>query len=207
MSKPILLHLGDPIKWNHSLYATLSSRFTIVRSHSMTRSEFKAALQSNKFGFFAAMYRPFWNTGGEMGNWDEELIFLLPPTCKIFASAGAGFVSHTFLVPSTRIEVASPYISYLLLFIQTLSLLTTRFRTGSTSPPSPAGESSTATLLPRAPSPSPTPPSGSSSAPSASSAGRPPPPAPALRRHSPTQTVTSLPSRTTPTAARWASSG
>jgi hypothetical protein len=21
-----------------------------------------------------AIYRPFWNTGGEMGNWDEELM-------------------------------------------------------------------------------------------------------------------------------------
>jgi lactate dehydrogenase-like 2-hydroxyacid dehydrogenase len=91
MSKPILLHLGDDIKWNHDLYATLSSKFTIVRSHSMPRPEFKAALQSGKFGPFTAMYRPFWNTGGEMGNWDSELISLLPPTCKIFASAGAGF--------------------------------------------------------------------------------------------------------------------
>lgn len=91
MGKPILLHLGDDIKWNHDLYATLSSKFTIVRSHSMPRDEFKAALQSNKFGPFTAMYRPFWNTGGEMGNWDAELISLLPPTCKIFASAGAGF--------------------------------------------------------------------------------------------------------------------
>ena len=91
MGKPILLHLGDDIKWNHDLYATLSSKFTIVRSHSMPRDEFKAALQSNKFGPFTAMYRPFWNTGGEMGNWDAELISLLPPTCRIFASAGAGF--------------------------------------------------------------------------------------------------------------------
>jgi len=91
MSKPILLHMGDDIKWNHDLYKTLSSEFTIVRSHSMSRAEFKAALQSKKFGNFVAMYRPFWNTGGEMGNWDDELISLLPPTCKIYASAGAGF--------------------------------------------------------------------------------------------------------------------
>lgn len=29
--------------------------------------------------------------GGEMGNWDDELISLLPSSCKIYASAGAGF--------------------------------------------------------------------------------------------------------------------
>lgn len=89
--KPILLHLGDDIKWNHDLYAQLGSKFDIKRSYSMTRPEFIAALKSKKFGDFAAMYRPFWNTGGEMGNWDDELISLLPESCKIYASAGAGF--------------------------------------------------------------------------------------------------------------------
>ena len=59
--------------------------------NSMNREDFKAALKSKKFGDFAAMYRPFWNTGGEMGNWDEELISFLPDSCRIFASAGAGF--------------------------------------------------------------------------------------------------------------------
>lgn len=57
----------------------------------MNRDDFKAALQTKKFGDFVALYRPFWNTGGEMGNWDEELISLLPDSCRIFASAGAGF--------------------------------------------------------------------------------------------------------------------
>ncbi|KAL2358503.1 D-isomer specific 2-hydroxyacid dehydrogenase [Cryomyces antarcticus] len=91
MSKPIVLHLGDDIKWNRELYVTLQSKFAIVRSHSMSRPEFTAALKIRKFGDFVAMYRPFWNTGGEMGNWDDELISLLPKSCKIYASAGAGF--------------------------------------------------------------------------------------------------------------------
>ena len=26
-----------------------------------------------------------------MGNWDEELVSLLPASCKVYASAGAGF--------------------------------------------------------------------------------------------------------------------
>ncbi|KAI9705228.1 MAG: hypothetical protein M1820_005226 [Bogoriella megaspora] len=91
MSKPIVLHLGDDIRWNHDLYKQLQEQFTIVRSYSMNREDFKQALKSRRFGDFVAMYRPFWNTGGEMGNWDDELISLLPQSCKIFTSAGAGF--------------------------------------------------------------------------------------------------------------------
>jgi lactate dehydrogenase-like 2-hydroxyacid dehydrogenase len=109
-SKPTLLHLGDDIRWNHSLYATLQENFTIIRTYSTGRSDFKKALQEKKWGDFVAMYRPFWNTGGEMGNWDKELMYppplptplsyrlltqpsseLLPKSCRIYASAGAGF--------------------------------------------------------------------------------------------------------------------
>jgi len=43
----------------------------------MKREDFKKALQEKKWGDFVAMYRPFWNTGGEMGNWDLELMFVL----------------------------------------------------------------------------------------------------------------------------------
>jgi len=74
MGKPVVLHLGDDIKWNHELYKQLQSKFDIVRSYSMPREEFKQALKEKKFGDFVAMYRPFWNTGGEMGNWDDELM-------------------------------------------------------------------------------------------------------------------------------------
>jgi lactate dehydrogenase-like 2-hydroxyacid dehydrogenase len=91
MSKPIVLHLGDDIKWSHDLYKTFTSHFEIKRSHSMSRPDFINALKQKTFGDFFAIYRPFWNTGGEMGNWDDELISLLPASCKIYASAGAGF--------------------------------------------------------------------------------------------------------------------
>jgi len=74
MGKPIVLHCGDDIKWNHELYGQLQSKFDIVRSHSMKREEFKQALKEKKFGDFVAIYRPFWNTGGEMGNWNAELM-------------------------------------------------------------------------------------------------------------------------------------
>ena len=75
MSKPILLHLGNDIRWNHELYSKLSNAFEIRRSYSMNRTEFKDALKNKKFGDFYAMYRPFWGTGGEIGNWDEELMY------------------------------------------------------------------------------------------------------------------------------------
>ncbi|KAF2089949.1 D-isomer specific 2-hydroxyacid dehydrogenase [Saccharata proteae CBS 121410] len=91
MSKPIVLHLGDDIKWNHELYKQLQDKFTVKRSYSMNREDFKDALKRKIFGDFVALYRPQWNTGGEMGNWDDELISLLPSSCKIYASAGAGF--------------------------------------------------------------------------------------------------------------------
>jgi hypothetical protein len=76
MGKPILLHCGDDIKWNHELYSKLSSTFDIKRSYSMGREEFKQALKDKKFGDFVAIYRPFWNTGGEMSPWNSELMFV-----------------------------------------------------------------------------------------------------------------------------------
>ncbi|KAK4997246.1 hypothetical protein LTR66_003308 [Elasticomyces elasticus] len=91
MPRPVLLHCGDDVKWNHELYKQLRAKFDIVRSHSIPRQEFIEALRAKKFGDFEAIYRPFWNTGGEMGNWDDELISLPPPSCCIYASAGAGF--------------------------------------------------------------------------------------------------------------------
>ncbi|KAH6876430.1 D-isomer specific 2-hydroxyacid dehydrogenase [Thelonectria olida] len=91
MGKPIVLQLGDDIKWNHDLYNEFKDKFEIKRSYSMPRAEFIQALKTKAFGDFFAIYRPFWNTGGEMGNWDEELISLLPDSCKVYASAGAGF--------------------------------------------------------------------------------------------------------------------
>lgn len=106
MGKPIVLQLGDDIRWNHELYAKFKDQFEIRRSYSMSRPEFIRALKEKKFGDFSAMYRPFWNTGGEMGNWDEELISLLPDSCKVYASAGAGFdwVNTTCLAKKGKLE-------------------------------------------------------------------------------------------------------
>jgi lactate dehydrogenase-like 2-hydroxyacid dehydrogenase len=92
-SKPIVLHIGDPIKYHPDVYATFSQKFTVIRPSLAERSrpEFIAALKSHKWGDFAAIFRPFWGSGGEMGKWDAELIDLLPPSVRVFAAAGAGF--------------------------------------------------------------------------------------------------------------------
>lgn len=45
----------------------------------------------DRFGDFSAIFRPHFQSGGEMGQWDEELISCLPDSVRIFASAGAGF--------------------------------------------------------------------------------------------------------------------
>ncbi|OJJ42149.1 hypothetical protein ASPZODRAFT_77616 [Penicilliopsis zonata CBS 506.65] len=93
MAKPIVLHLGDPVEHNTALYETLAQQFTIIRPsvEERQREAFKAALEEKRWGDFHAIMRPFWNSGGEMGNWDEELIALLPATVQVSASAGAGY--------------------------------------------------------------------------------------------------------------------
>lgn len=88
-----MLHIGDPIKYNFETYASFSTCCEIIRPSTPERArpEFIKALKEERWGDFDAIFRPFWGTGGEMGQWDAELIQLLPPSVKVFASAGAGF--------------------------------------------------------------------------------------------------------------------
>jgi hypothetical protein len=92
-SKPIVLHIGDPIAWNHDQYTEFSSLFTVIRPSTAERQrpEFTQGLKEKRWGEFNAIFRPFWNTGGEMGKWDEELVSYVPESCRVFASAGAGY--------------------------------------------------------------------------------------------------------------------
>lgn len=91
--KPIILHLGDPIEFNKELYDQIATQFTIIRPslEERQRDAFLAALKQKKWGDFQGIFRPFWNTGGEMGRWDAELIPLLPKSLKVYGSAGAGY--------------------------------------------------------------------------------------------------------------------
>ncbi|OLN89089.1 Glyoxylate reductase [Colletotrichum chlorophyti] len=92
-ARPRVLHIGDPVKYNPDTYAVFSAQCEIIRPPTPERQRpaFAAALRDRKWGDFSAVFRPFWGTGGEMGKWDDELVPLLPPSCRVFASAGAGF--------------------------------------------------------------------------------------------------------------------
>ena len=91
--KPRVLHIGDNIKYNHDIYQRFASEFELIQptAAERQREEFKRALKERRWGDFDAIFRPFWNTGGEMGRWDTELISLLPESVKVVASAGAGY--------------------------------------------------------------------------------------------------------------------
>ncbi|KAI8966149.1 hypothetical protein F5Y11DRAFT_214533 [Daldinia sp. FL1419] len=92
-SKPVVLHIGDPVKYNPETYTEFASLFEVVRpsAEERQRPAFVQALREKRWGDFSAIFRPFWGTGGEMGNWDAELISLLPDSVRVFASAGTGF--------------------------------------------------------------------------------------------------------------------
>ncbi|KAI1464482.1 uncharacterized protein F4812DRAFT_442291 [Daldinia caldariorum] len=92
-SKPVVLHIGDPVKYNPETYAEFASQFEVVRpsADERQRPAFVQALREKRWGDFSAIFRPFWGTGGEMGNWDAELVSLLPDSVRVFASAGTGF--------------------------------------------------------------------------------------------------------------------
>lgn len=92
-SKPTILHLGDPIEYNIELHKLLKSQFDIINpsASDLQRPAFLNHLRKRTWGDFVAIMRPFWNTGGEMGRWDRELISLLPKSVKVSASAGAGY--------------------------------------------------------------------------------------------------------------------
>ncbi|OLN96791.1 Glyoxylate reductase 1-like protein 1 [Colletotrichum chlorophyti] len=90
--KPIVLRLGEDIKYNHDYYQNIfTERFTVVANEEPDRESFQRALKEKKYGDFSAIFRPHFQTGGEMGQWNDELISLLPDSVRIFASAGAGF--------------------------------------------------------------------------------------------------------------------
>ncbi|TPX08062.1 uncharacterized protein E0L32_010262 [Thyridium curvatum] len=92
-SKPIVLHLGDPVKHCPGLYAQLCEKFTVIRPELADRQRpaFLENLRTKKWGDFAAITRGQWSTGNEMAPYDAELISLLPKSLKVIASAGAGY--------------------------------------------------------------------------------------------------------------------
>jgi hypothetical protein len=110
-TQPVVLHLGDPIKYNTELYETLFDGFTIIRpsQEERERETFKRALQDRRWGDFHAMMRPQMFSGSEMGPWDEELIQLLPSSMRVYASAGAGYDTVNITALAQRGESSSDF--------------------------------------------------------------------------------------------------
>jgi len=60
MGKPIVLHLGDAIKYNHDFYnVEFLSRFEVVRAQVETRAEFIDALRNKRCASLAEIAREF----------------------------------------------------------------------------------------------------------------------------------------------------
>ena len=91
--KHIILHLGDPVNYNTTLYQQLESKYNIIRPslEERGRTEFIKALKDQQWGNFSAIMRPHFSTGGEIGRLDGELVPLLPSSLRVYASAGAGY--------------------------------------------------------------------------------------------------------------------
>ncbi|KAI0397311.1 D-isomer specific 2-hydroxyacid dehydrogenase [Xylariaceae sp. FL0594] len=91
--KHIVLYLGDGADFSKDIYAQFNDKFEIAHPELKDRQPeaFKRALKGKKWGDFSAIFRPAWGSGGEMGDWNAEIIDLLPNTVRVFASAGAGF--------------------------------------------------------------------------------------------------------------------
>lgn len=68
-----ILHIGDDIKYNPKIYKSFSETFSVIQpsSEERQRDAFIQALREKRWGDFHAVFRPFWNSGGEMGRWDE----------------------------------------------------------------------------------------------------------------------------------------
>ncbi|KAJ4301971.1 hypothetical protein N0V88_002101 [Collariella sp. IMI 366227] len=60
--RPIVLHIGDPIKYNPETYAEFSNEFDVIRTDTAERErgEFIRALKEHRWGDFNAIFRPFW---------------------------------------------------------------------------------------------------------------------------------------------------
>lgn len=92
-TRPRILFLGAGIQYCPEVYQRLQSQFDIIQPalSDLQRPAFLQHLRHRTWGDFQAIMRPSWHTGNEMGEWDRELIELLPKGVKVSASAGAGY--------------------------------------------------------------------------------------------------------------------
>lgn len=80
--KYTVLHIGDDIEYNPDVYKSFSQTFNIIQPtyQERQRDAFIHALKEARWGDFHAVFRPFWNSGGEMGRWDQGAITMFSST-------------------------------------------------------------------------------------------------------------------------------
>ncbi|KAM0745967.1 D-mandelate dehydrogenase [Meredithblackwellia eburnea MCA 4105] len=91
ISPPSILLLGSPPAHQDKLWAEFQQHYNIVPVTSASRAEFIESLKSGQFGDFSGILKPAVHEGNVAHPWNEEIISLLPSSCKIFSAAGAGY--------------------------------------------------------------------------------------------------------------------
>ena len=73
-----VLYIGDDVRYNLDVYKSFSETFTIIQPmyEERQRDAFVKTLREARWGDFHAVFRPFWNSGGEMGRWDQGAIII-----------------------------------------------------------------------------------------------------------------------------------
>ncbi|KAJ6440142.1 D-mandelate dehydrogenase [Purpureocillium lavendulum] len=101
--RPRVLHLGDVPRFARGTFDELSARYDVVRpsAEERQRTRFVHALRDGTWGDFVAVSRPGRDTGGEMGDWDAEMVDLLPRSVRVFASAAAAAAGVVVVVVAT----------------------------------------------------------------------------------------------------------
>ena len=93
MAKFKVLSLGHVPHNNPDTVKKFYEQFDVITTTAEERDRpiFLESLRTKRWGDFDAILRCFWYEGAEMGNFDEELVPLLPSSLKIHSSCGAGF--------------------------------------------------------------------------------------------------------------------
>ncbi|KAL4866204.1 hypothetical protein BDV12DRAFT_199396 [Aspergillus spectabilis] len=137
MAKPVVLHLGDPVKYNHDFHDNdFLHLFTVVRNDALDHPSFIQALKEKQYGDFVAIFRPHFQSGGEMGQWDDELISLLHPPfayLPLLEQASTGLMSKrwddvesgTRMAPGYRMKQSQIQLSDPGIFTATHKLIAT----------------------------------------------------------------------------------
>ncbi|KAF4120639.1 Phosphoglycerate dehydrogenase or related dehydrogenase [Geosmithia morbida] len=92
-SKARVLQIGDAVPYNPAEVSKFRKEFDVIyiSPAERRRDQFKTALQQGTWGDFHAIFQPSLHSGYEMGEWDAELINLLPKSVRVFASAGTDY--------------------------------------------------------------------------------------------------------------------